>query len=200
MQHVIGSVGTPLQWFEVQIVGPDGKALGCGEAGEIVVTPRVPGPIFAGYVRNPEASARSLRDGRLHTGDLGQLDEENNLFFLGRQSDSVRHKGENVSAWEVESVANKHEHVASSAMIGVPGELGEQDIMLFVQPAEGVDFDVPAFARWLAGELASYQMPRYIQLVVEFERTPSERIMKHKLQADPHQCWDRQSRRSALSN
>lgn len=195
--HVVGSVGAALPWFDVQIWSREDKPLPAGECGEIVVTPLVTGPVFAGYYRNKSASARALREGRLHTGDLGYLDEQGNLYFLGRNGDSVRHKGENVSAWEVESVVNKHSLVASSAMIGVPGALGEQDIMLFVEPLEGATLDIPTFARWLADELASYQMPRYIQLVHTFERTPSERIMKHMLKPDPSRYWDRLSQQLA---
>lgn len=189
--HVVGSVGSALPWFDVQICDAEGAPLPPGSPGEIVVTAKVAGPVFAGYYRSEEATARALRDGRLHTGDQGRLDANGNLYFLGRNGDSVRHRGENVSAWEVESVANKHELVAGSAMVGIPGALGEQDILLYVQPVDGSPFEVAAFARWLSREVAPYQMPRYIQLVSEFDRTPSERIMKHKLTWDPAQCWDR---------
>ena len=191
VNRVIGSVGTALPWFAVEICDPDGAPLAPDQAGNIVVTALQDGALFAGYFRNEEASARVLRGGRLYTGDLGRLDHHGNLYFLGRITDSVRHKGENVSAWEVESVANKHEWVTSSAMIGVPGALGEQDIALFVQPVAGSNFDVPAFCGWLSEELAPYQVPRYIQLISAFERTPSARIIKSKLALDPTRCWDR---------
>ncbi len=188
---LVGSIGTPVPWFDVEIIDENGDAAAPGKSGELVVTAKEPGALFAGYYHNEGATVQAIRDGRLFTGDLARRDENGQLYFLGRNTDSVRHKGENVSAWEVERVVNRHPSVADSAMIGVPGTLGEQDIMLFLQPAEAVEFDMIAFSTWLSDELTSYQMPRFIQLVEEFERTPSERIIKRKLEADPTRCWDR---------
>ncbi|MGH7123370.1 MAG: AMP-binding enzyme, partial [Stellaceae bacterium] len=130
-----------------------------------------PAALFTGYFRNPTASARALRDGALHTGDLGSFDTDGNLVFLGRMSDSVRCKGENVSAWEVERVAATHPAVGDCAMIGVAAEIGEQDIKLFVQPRSGESVEPSALSAWLGTRLAPYQNPRYIAVVAGFERT-----------------------------
>ncbi|MFX5476783.1 hypothetical protein ABTD55_22950, partial [Acinetobacter baumannii] len=81
-----------------------------------------------------------------------------------------------VSAFEVESVAAGHPAVEDCAMIGVTAEIGEQDIKLFVKPKAGREIDVAAFSGWLAERLAPYQNPRYLAVVAEFERTPSQRI------------------------
>jgi crotonobetaine/carnitine-CoA ligase len=188
---VVGSVGRPVPWFSVDLAASDGRAVPKGERGEIVVRTNRPGAIFEGYFRNPEATARALRDGALHTGDLGFFDSEGNLFFHGRITDSVRCRGENVSAWEVEHVAAVHPAVEDCAMIGVPADIGEQDIKLFVKPKEGAAIEVAALSAWLGEHLASYQNPRYIAIVAEFERTPSQRIMKHKLSTSLTDCWDR---------
>jgi crotonobetaine/carnitine-CoA ligase len=190
-RHVVGSVGSVLPWLGVDIRDEEGLTVPPGTRGEIVVTQREDGPLFRGYFRNPEVTDKVLRQGRLYTGDGGWLDGDGNLFFTGRLGDSVRHKGENISAWEVEHIANKHPQIEGSAMVGVPGELGEQDIMLFVQPRSGATVDPEALCQWLADQLAVYQVPRYVQFVDAFERTPSERIMKHKLVADPARRWDR---------
>jgi len=162
-----------------------------GERGEIVVRTSRPDALFSGYFRNPEATARALRGGALFTGDLGELDEEGNLVFLGRLTDSVRCRGENVSAWEVERVVAAHQAVEDCAMIGVAAEIGEQEIKLFVKPKPGMTLDPAALSAWLGAQLAPYQNPRYIALVDEFERTPSQRIMKHVLSRDVAVCWDR---------
>ena len=106
-------------------------------------------------------------------------------------SDSVRCKGENVSAWEVEHVAAEHADVEDCAMIGVASDVGEQDIKLFVKPREGAAIDAAALSDWLAARLAPYQNPRYIAFVDEFERTASQRIMKHKLSPRLDDAWDR---------
>jgi crotonobetaine/carnitine-CoA ligase len=188
---IVGSVGRPVPWFSVELVGLDGTPVSTGERGEIVVRSRDPLAITKGYFRNPEATASALRGGALHTGDLGAWDLAGNLYFHGRMSDSVRVKGENVSAWEVESVAASHPEVEECAMIPVPAEIGEQDIKLFVRLKPGSRLDAAAISGWLAERLAPYQAPRYVSIVDEFERTPSQRIMKHRLATTRDDCWDR---------
>lgn len=188
---LVGSVGRPMPWFTVKLLDGQGRSVASGTRGEIVVETSVPGAIFPGYLDNPEATARALRPDGFHTGDLGSFDAEGNLYFHGRMTDSVRCRGENVSAWEVEHVAAEHEAVEDCAMIGVAAEVGEQDIKLFVKPRDGTRIDPQALSHWLGQRLAPYQNPRYIAVVDEFERTASQRIMKHKLSARLDDCWDR---------
>ena len=188
---VVGSVGRPVPWFSVELHDSEGRLVSPGERGEIVVRTSVPGALFPGYFRNPEATARALRGGALHTGDVGSFEHDGNMLFHGRLSDSVRCRGENVSAWEVEQVAAHHPDLADAAMIGVAAEVGEQDIKLFVQPKTGHTIDPAQLSAWLSQRLASYQDPRYIAVVPAFERTPSLRIMKHKLSCATDDCWDR---------
>jgi crotonobetaine/carnitine-CoA ligase len=188
---VVGSVGRPMPWFSVKLLDGAGRPVATGERGEIVVTTSVRGAIFPGYLDNPEATAKALRNGEMHTGDLGSFDADGNLFFHGRMTDSVRCKGENVSAWEVEHVAAEHEDIEDCAMIGVASDVGEQDIKLFVKPREGANIDAAALSDWLRARLAPYQNPRYIAFVDEFERTASQRIMKHRLSPRLDDCWDR---------
>ncbi len=134
-----------------------------------------------------------MHDGALHTGDLGAFDAAGNLIFLGRLTDSVRCRGENVSAWEVERVAATHSAIADCAMIGVAATVGEQDIKLFVQPKPGASLDPAELSGWLAERLAPFQNPRYIALVDDFERTPSQRIVKQGLSRATDDAWDRLS-------
>lgn len=190
--RVLGSVGRPLPWFEVELRDEHGRPVPQGERGEIVVRPRVSGAITAGYYNNPEATARAVRPDGFHTGDLGSFDAEGNMYFHGRMSDNVRVKGENVSAFEVEHVAAQHPAVEDCAMIGVPAEIGEQDIKLFVKAKVGTSIDPEELSAWLAERLAPYQNPRYIVIVDDFERTPSQRIMKHRLAQRDDPVWDRQ--------
>ncbi|TYC48300.1 ATP-dependent acyl-CoA ligase [Rhodobacterales bacterium] len=190
-ERIVGAVGRPMPWFSVDVVDDEGLPVPIGEKGEIVVSTSLPGAIFNGYLANPEATAKALRDGRLHTGDRGSIDAAGVLWFHGRLTDSVRCKGENVSAFEVETVAGRHPSVEDCAMIGVATDVGEQDIKLFLKPKAGQTLDLRSFSDWLGERLASYQMPRYLELVEEFDRTPSQRIMKHKLSTDVAQSWDR---------
>jgi crotonobetaine/carnitine-CoA ligase len=187
----VGVVGRPLPWFFVELRDEHDRPVPMGERGEIVVRAQVKNALFPGYFRNPEATAKALRDGVLHTGDLGKFDRDGNLIFLGRMTDSVRCKGENVSAWEVERVAVAHPAIEDCAMIGVAAEIGEQDIKLFVKPKSGETINPAELSAWLAERLAPFQNPRYVAVVEEFERTPSHRIMKHRLSRDTAGCWDR---------
>ncbi|WP_270936761.1 AMP-binding protein [Falsiroseomonas oryzae] len=190
-RSVVGSVGRPMPWFEVAVLDEGGRPVPTGTRGEIVVRAHDALALTRGYRDNPEATARTLRGGALHTGDLGSLDTEGNLFFHGRMGDGARVRGENVGAWEVEAVAARHPEVADCAMIGVPGDSGEQEIKLFVQVRPGAALTASELSAWLAPRLARFQQPRFIAVVHGFERTPSQRIMKHRLPPGREDCWDR---------
>lgn len=188
---VVGSVGRPVPWFEVAVVDGEGRPAAPGGRGEIVVRTSLAGAVTSGYFNDPEATAAAFRAGAFHTGDLGSRDADGNFYFHGRLTDNVRVKGENVTAFEVEHVVAKHPAVEDCAMIGVAAEWGEQEIKLFVKPRPGSVIDPAALSAWLGERLAPYQSPRYIVVVDDFERTPSERIMKHRLADRAEPAWDR---------
>lgn len=188
---VLGSVGRSVPWLSVEVLDECGKPVSMGAPGEIVVRSRQEGAVFTGYFRNEEATSKALRSDGFHTGDLGMLDTDGNLYFLGRLTDSVRVRGENVSAFEVEHVAGSHPLVEDCAMIGVNAEVGEQEIKLFLKPKAGANIDFVSFSGWLAQRLAPFQNPRYLAVIEEFERTPSQRIMKHRLPTSLEGSWDR---------
>ena len=188
---IVGSVGRSVPWHHNEVLGPDGDPLPTGERGEIVVSATEPGSVAEGYFNNPAATARTIRGGKLYTGDVGSFDADGNLYFHGRMTDSVRVRGNNVSAWEVEHVAAQHPAVEDCAMVPVPAEIGEHEIALFVQPKPGETVDLGALSAWLTPRLAEFQNPRYLAVVQAFERTPSQRIMKHRLPRDLAGAWDR---------
>ncbi|MDK1389624.1 AMP-binding protein [Sinorhizobium sp. 8-89] len=190
-EGVVGSVGKAMPWYRIDIEDENGNPLPADHRGEIVVRSSLDGALFKGYLDNPEATDRALVNGALRTGDSGTLDSNGNLWFHGRMTDSVRCKGENVSAWEVEHVVAAHPAVEDCAVIGVAADVGEQDIKLFVKAKSGNSIDPDQLSCWLSERLASYQIPRYIAIVADFERTPSQRIMKHLLPRELHDCWDR---------
>jgi crotonobetaine/carnitine-CoA ligase len=127
LDDTLGSVGRPVPWLDVTIARPDGLPVAVGEPGEIVVTSSIPGALTRGYLDNPEATAKALRGGAFHTGDVGSWDASGNMYFHGRMSDSARVRGENVSAFEVEGVAARHPAVEECAMIPVAAEGHEQE-------------------------------------------------------------------------
>jgi carnitine-CoA ligase len=166
-------VGRPLPWFDVRA--------GDGAPGEILVRPTVPGLLTPGYLGNPEASA-AARDGDwFRTGDDGVLDAEGHLHFHGRASDSVRVRGENVSAWQVEDVYGRHPDVDRCAVVGVAADVGEQEMLLLLTLRAGAAADLRTIVAWGADHLAPFQVPRYVRALDELPLTPSQRVAKHQL-------------------
>jgi crotonobetaine/carnitine-CoA ligase len=182
------TVGRPAPWFEVRIAGEDGATLPAGERGEILVREREPGLLTPGYFRNPEATARGLREGWLHTGDLGLLDDAGYLVFLGRLKDCIRRRGENVSAWEIEHAVDAMPGVEESAAIGVLSALGDEEIKLFVKPADGASIDAARVFDWCTARLSPFQVPLYLEVVEGFEKTGTQRIRKETLSRSVDGC------------
>jgi len=193
LSGTIGSVGRPVPWLDVAIVGSTGAPVGIGEHGEIVVRERLAGALTRGYFKDPDATSNSMRDGAFRTGDVGSWDAVGNMYFHGRLGDSVRVRGENVAAAEVEEVARTHPAIEDCAMIGVAADIGEAEIKLFVALKREAHLAAHELSEWLSMRLARFQRPRYITIVEQFERTPSQRIMKHKLSRRTDDAWDAQA-------
>jgi fatty-acyl-CoA synthase len=155
----VGSCGRPRTGMEVAILGADLRRVPTGEIGEICC--RGPG-VFAGYHDNPEATAKALRGGWFHTGDLGRVDGCGLLYITGRESDMYISGGSNVYPREVEEVLLTHPGVAEVAVLGVPdakwGEIG----VAVVVAREGIACDAAALLAHLEGRCARYRWPRHI--------------------------------------
>jgi len=139
-----------------------------------------------------------MRDGRrwVRTGDLARRDEDGRFYFAGRTKDSVRRRGINISAWEVERVINEHQDVEECALVGVPGELGEDELLLYVRPVAGRVIDPASLVAWCEPRMPAFQVPRYIAFVDDFARTPTQRIRKGELARDVSGAWDRDASRT----
>lgn len=184
-------IGRPVPWFGVEVHDDAGHRVPDGADGEIVLRPLVDGLLTPGYFRDDAATARSRRGPWWRTGDRGRV-VDGALHFVGRLTDSVRHRGENVSAWEVETVVNAHPAVAESAVVGVPAAEGDEDVKVFVTLADAGAFDPAELVTWCRERLASYQVPRYVAVVGAFPKTPSLRVRKADLPrttADCHDTW-----------
>jgi crotonobetaine/carnitine-CoA ligase len=174
----------------VRIADENGAALGTDRMGEILVREKRPGFVMAGYFRNPQATAGALKGGWMHTGDLGSVDARGNYHYLGRKKDSLRRRGENVSAWEVERVLLTHPGVEECAVVGVDTDVGEQDIKAYVKTAPGSKSDPLDLIKWCEPRLGYFQIPRYIEFVTGFEKTPTERVRKDTLAKTAGAAWD----------
>ncbi|MCK1688605.1 AMP-binding protein [Bradyrhizobium sp. 145] len=186
----VGSIGKPAEEFESWIAGDGGERLPNGTVGEIVLRPKVSRIVMQGYFQAPQLTSQVLRDGCVFTGDLGYQDDEGFFYYSGRKKDSIRRRGENVSAWEVERVINAHPSVEESAVVGVSSEMGEQDIRAFVKLVPGVSADPIALLQWCQRELAYYQVPRYFDFLEDFPRGPTQRIRKNDLPSELSGSWD----------
>ncbi|MGZ5911673.1 MAG: AMP-binding protein [Reyranella sp.] len=186
----VGSIGKPVEEVESWIADEDGRPLPPRAVGEIVVRPKSPNVAMSGYFRDPAKTAEVLRDGCVHTGDLGYVDEDGFFYYSGRKKDSLRRRGENVSAWEVERVVNAHPAVEESAVVGVVSEMGEQEIRVFVQLASQQRLEPLDLIKWCERDLAYYQIPRYVDFVLEFPRGPTQRIRKADLATALTGSWD----------
>jgi crotonobetaine/carnitine-CoA ligase len=186
----VGSIGKPVAEFESWIADDEGRRLPPRKVGEIVVRPKQPDITMLGYFRDPVRTADVLRDGCVYTGDLGYTDEQGYFYYSGRKKDSLRRRGENVSAWEVERAINAHPSVEESAVIGVASDMGEQDIRAFVKLAEGQTLAPVELIQWCERQLAYYQIPRFIDFVTEFPRGPTQRIQKSGLPEGLATSWD----------
>lgn len=187
---VLGSVGRPLPYYDVKLCDDAGAEVVAGEVGEILIRGLEEGLAFRGYFRDPGATAKALRGEWFCTGDLGRFDGDGNLYFIGRKKDSVRRRGVNISAWEVERVFGEHEAVIECALVGVPSGLGDDDLKLFVRLRPETTLNPLDLVRWCEPRMPYFQIPRYIAFVDEFPKTPSERIRKGELSQSIDDCFD----------
>jgi crotonobetaine/carnitine-CoA ligase len=135
------------------------------------------------YYKDPARTMEAFRNLMFHTGDLACYDDEGILHFRSRKQDRIRRRGENVSAAELEWVVMKHECVLDAAAYGVASPLGEEDVKLDVVLREPITLD--DLHAWLTENLPRFMVPRYLEVRESFPKTPSERIEKYKLTADP---------------
>jgi len=177
----IGSIGKALSYFDVKLVDAAGAEVEVGAPGELLVRAREPGLHFLGYFRNEQATREAMAGEWFRTGDLVKRDAEGWLYYAGRTKDSVRRRGINISAWEVERVVNDHPAIEECALVGVPGELDDEELKLIVRLVTGKQLDPAEFLQWCEPRLPRFQIPRYLETIAEFPRTPTQRIRKNQL-------------------
>ncbi len=187
-----GSVGRASRLVEVSVVNELDEALPVGSEGELVLRPRYPNVMMQGYWNRPEATVERWRNMWFHTGDLARLDEDGFVYFLGRVKDSIRRRGENVSAWEVEQALALHPEVLEAAAIGVHSDVGEEDVAALCVVRPGGRVTHAELHAFVAQDLPRSAVPRYIEFVPSLPKTPSERIAKAevRLRGLSDAAWD----------
>ncbi|MDD9724628.1 AMP-binding protein [Roseovarius sp. SK2] len=177
----VGSVGKAADFFDVEVMAEDGTPCVDGETGEICVREREPGVLTVGYYNNDAATAEARRGDWFPTGDFGVRNADGYISFKGRKKHSIRRRGENISSAQVEMAINDHPQVSETAVIGVKDDMGDEELKVYVLPADPADLDIPAIAEWCKGQMAAFQVPRFWAVVDSFPKTPTQRIQKHLL-------------------
>jgi crotonobetaine/carnitine-CoA ligase len=172
-----------VQRTEARIVDEAGADATRGTVGELLL--RNPA-LMTGYFRDPVRTAEALRDGWLHTGDMAWQDADGFFYFSDRKKDIVRRRGENVSSLEVELVLNDHPAVIESAIVGVPSDLTDEDLLAVVVPRAEDERDPADLVDWCARRLAPFKVPRFVQYVGALPKTPTQKVEKHRLR----DAWD----------
>ena len=143
-------------------------------------------------MNRPEATAVAWRNGWFHTGDLVRRDEEGNFFFVDRLKDAVRRRGENVSSLEVESDVLGYDAVAEAAVVGMPSELGDEDILVAVVAKPGASIDAQKLIEFLIPTMPHYMVPRFVRIMDELPKTATNKIMKFAIRDEgiTGDTWD----------
>ncbi|HSQ05439.1 MAG TPA: AMP-binding protein, partial [Burkholderiales bacterium] len=169
-------------WAECRVVDDGGRDIGVNEVGELLVRTPI---VMQGYFRDPEQTRAAFRDGWFMTGDLVKRDEDGYFFFVSRKKDIIRRRGENIAGAELDRVVGAHPAVYEVAALPVPAELGEDDILIAVVRKPGHDVSAEALTQWCRERLAPMKVPRYVLFVDSLPHTPTHKVAKMQLRADP---------------
>jgi acyl-CoA synthetase (AMP-forming)/AMP-acid ligase II len=178
--EMLGSAGRPRPGIEVRIFGPDHTPVPDGEVGELVVR----GPsVMTGYWNRPEATAETIIDGWLYTGDLGKITSDGVVWLLDRAKDMIISGGSNIYAVEVEKVLAAHPAVREVAVVGIPDDLWGELVVAVVVPSEATTFDEAAVGAHCRETLAGYKIPRRYVTAESLPRNAYGKVLKRELRS-----------------
>lgn len=177
-----GIMGTPTPFLEVAILDERDRRCPDGVVGQLAMRPKVPSLIHEEYLAKPEATVKAWRNLWFHTGDAAVRDENGVFSYIDRMGDRIRVRGENISGFHIEELLVKHPSISLAAVIAVPGAEGdEDDIVAFVELADGHDFDRAAIDQHCRDTMPKFMWPRDVIPVDQIPRTPTNKIEKYKL-------------------
>lgn len=193
----IFTCGRPRAGIEVRIVDDDDFDVPTGTPGEIILRSNHMWGTSSGYYKMPEATVESRRNLWLHTGDRGYLDADGYLCFTDRKKDAIRRRGENISAYEVESVIVTHPAVLQCAVYPLRAELPEDEVAVSVVLRPGMTLSHAELIAYCVANMSYFMVPRFIQMTDELPLTPTGKVEKYKLkdvaQGNRAALWDRES-------
>jgi crotonobetaine/carnitine-CoA ligase len=190
-----GTMGVVMPGYEAKVVDADDNEVPDGTAGELVLRADEPFAFATGYWRMPEETVESWRNLWFHSGDRVVRNPDGSFRFLDRMKDAIRRRGENISAWEVEQVLQSHPDVASAAVVPVPSELGEDDVLACVVPREGASLDPVELIRHCEPRLSYFAIPRYVEVLDALPLTENGKVRKVVLRERgvTESTWDREA-------
>lgn len=193
-----GTSGQVNPAFDVRIIDSQGRPLPTGVVGEIACRARITHAMSEGYVSSAPGSAALQVDPHpewFGTGDLGSLDDDGNLTYVDRAKDSLRRRGENVSSVEVEQTVMRHPAVAEAAAVGIPSDLGEDDILVVVTLRDGATVDFAELLDFCSARMPYFCVPRYLEAMDEIPKNVIGRVRKDVLRSRGlgADAWDREA-------
>lgn len=189
----LGTCGRVRPGVEARVVDENDCEVPRGTVGELIVRADTPWAFSEGYHNDPAASARAWRNGWFHTGDAFRQDEAGNFFFADRLKDAIRRRGENISSFEVEAEVAAHPNVKETAVIAVRDAIGEEEVMAVMVLKDAAGHDPVEMMAFLIRRLPHFMVPRYLRVVEEMPRTPTQKVQKHILRDEgvTADTWDR---------
>jgi crotonobetaine/carnitine-CoA ligase len=190
-----GTCGKARDGVDVRLVDRNDCEVALGEIGEMILRTDRPWAMNHGYYKNPEATAEAWRNGWFHTGDAFRQDADGYYYFVDRVKDAIRRRGENISSFEVEAEVIAHPDVREAAAVGVPSEFSEDDVLVAVAPIEGKTIEPKELILFLAERMPHFMVPRYLRIMENLPKTPTEKVRKHVLRDEgvSDDAWDREA-------
>lgn len=191
--RIQGSCGTIRKGYQLRIANELDEPVPDNTTGHLLVRSDVPNAFFQGYFNNPMATVNSFSNLWLHTGDLAKVDEQGNVYFVGRAKDVIRRRGENINASEIEEELLRHPDVIVAAAFAIPSDLGagtEDDVKIVVTLREGSLIDENGLFDWAVGNMARFQVPKVIEIVTGMKKTPTGKVEKSLLSAEGGKRFD----------
>ena len=190
----LGTCGRPRPGVEARVVDENDCEVPQGSVGELIVRTDRPWAMNHGYYKNPEATAKAWRNGWFHTGDAFRVGEDGQFFFVDRMKDAIRRRGENISSFEVETELCAHPSIKEAAAVAVPSEFAEEEVLAAVSLVEGATLDPAELIAFLTPRMAHFMVPRYVRIVPDLPKTPTQKVQKHLLRTEgiTADTWDRE--------
>ncbi len=173
-----GSIGVPAEGVLLRVVDADGNEVNLGDVGELTV--KSPGNTI-GYWNNPEATAESLRDGWLYTGDLVKQDAEEYYWFAGRKKELIVRGGSNISPQEVEAVLYQHPAVAEAGVIGIPDETWGEVVVAYVARKEGISATEAELIEFAKEQIAAHKVPEKVFFLPSLPKSAIGKVQRRAL-------------------